>query len=197
MHTPRRALRTGLWIGLPMALGSALLLYRRARRSRVTIVRSRLPLDMSTAITIQCGADELYAWWRDFTRLPTIMRHVESVERLDHNRWRWVARLPVGERRLQWESEVTEERPGELLRWRSLPGSDVAQAGELRFVPAPAGRGTELHARIAYRPGGTMATTAARLFHTVTEQLIREELRHFKELMETGEIPTIEGQPAG
>src|SRR5690606_22210499 len=43
------------------------------------------------AFTIQKPREELYAMWQHFENLPRWMRHLESVEALGDNRWRWVA----------------------------------------------------------------------------------------------------------
>jgi hypothetical protein len=45
--------------------------------------------------------------------------------------------------------------------------------------------------------GGAVSTAAARLLRQLPRQQIKGELRRFKQLIETGEIATIDGQPAG
>ncbi len=84
------------------------------------------------------------------------------------------------------------------LAWQSLPGSQVGNAGKVRFADAPGGLGTGLHAVVSYHPpAGALGKAAARLFNEVFEQLVKEDLRRVKRLLETGELPTIDGQPAG
>ena len=46
-------------------------------------------------------------------------------------------------------------------------------------------------------PAGRIGATLARLLGQAPEQQIREDLRRFKQMMEAGEAPTTEGQPAG
>jgi uncharacterized membrane protein len=73
----------------------------------------------------------------------------------------------------------------------SLPGSTIDNAGEIRFKDAPRNEGTEIHAYISYRlPAGDVGSVAAKLFSPMVESMIREDLRRFKSLMETGELPT-------
>ena len=68
----------------------------------------------------------------------------------------------------------------------------------MRFRPAPDGRGTEVTANLHYTPpGGVIGEAFAYLTSGVTEQLIREQVRRFKAVLETGEVPTIDGQPSG
>jgi uncharacterized membrane protein len=46
-------------------------------------------------------------------------------------------------------------------------------------------------------PGGIVGRVIAGLFHEVPEEMIKGDLRRFRQLMETGEIPTTQGQPTG
>ena len=141
--------------------------------------------------------DELYAAWRDLEGLPRFMRHLESVTVLDERRSRWVAKAPAG-RHVEWEAEITEDEPGQRLAWHSVDGSEVAHAGSVRFDPAPGGRGTEVHVSLEYAPpGGELGAKLARFLMEEPEHQIKDDLRHFKQWMETGELATTEGQPIG
>lgn len=149
------------------------------------------------AFTIQRDPDALYAYWRALENLPRFMRHLESVEVLDSRLSRWRAHAPLG-RSVEWKAELVEEVPGERIAWRSVEGSDVANTGAVTFRPAPGGRGTEVRVTLDYAPpAGRLGDVVARIFQENPEQQIRDDLRRFKQLMETGEIPTTEGQPSG
>jgi uncharacterized membrane protein len=93
------------------------------------------------AITIRRQPADVYQFWRDFRHFPTFMSHLESVAVLDQRRSHWTAKGPAG-RLVEWDAEITEDRPNELIAWRSLPGADVPNAGRVRFSPAPGDRGT-------------------------------------------------------
>ena len=59
----------------------------------------------------------------------------------------------------------------------------------MRFKPATGGRGTEVRVRLQYDPpAGKVGATVAWLLGHEPSQTIREDLRRFKQLMETGEI---------
>src|SRR4051812_29621523 len=89
------------------------------------------------AMLVGRPAEQLYAFWRDFENLPRIMTHLVSVRRLDEPRSHWVASVPkVLGGQVAWEAEVTAEEPNRRIAWRSLPGSQVDQVGEVRFAPA-------------------------------------------------------------
>ncbi|MCK9530799.1 MAG: SRPBCC family protein [Gammaproteobacteria bacterium] len=194
-------LRSRSALGVPLAIAGAALLYRGARESPVPTPglrpRAAAPVDVSTSVTVRGGPAALYARWRDFRNLPQFMRHLHSVEPLGPDRYRFEARLPGLDTPLSWDADVVEDKPGQCIRWSTPPDSALMHRGMVTFLPAPGGRGTEVHLCLAYRPGSATLTAVTRLLGTVNAQVIKEELRRFKQWMETGEVPTIEGQPSG
>ena len=144
-------------------------------------------------ITISRPAEELYRAWRDVSSLPQFMPRIESVRRIDDRRSHWMARGPLGVY-LEWEAEITEDRPNQLIAWRSLPGSRIDTVGVVHFDPAPGGRGTEVTVELEYTPPGRELTAQlAWLVGQAPEQQLQEDLRRFKQLMETGQIVVSEG----
>ncbi len=139
-------------------------------------------------VTINRPRAELYAFWRDFSNLPRFMEDVLAVTMLPDGRSRWTIAAPAG-RTVTFDTEVTEERPGELIAWQSVEDAPVRNSGRIRFRDAPGGRGTEVEATIAYAPpGGAFGRTVARIFQHEPSIQARRELKRFKQLMETGEI---------
>jgi uncharacterized membrane protein len=154
-------------------------------------------VEVEATITVYKPVSEVYRFYRRFENHPRFVRHLESVQTLDHNRSHWVARGPL-QRSIEWDAEITEERENNLLAWRSLPGSDVDNAGSVRFRELPGERGTEVHVSLEYHPpGGAIGAGLAKLFNSITTHRLQEDLRHFKQLLETGEQPTLSHQPAG
>ncbi|WP_438026455.1 SRPBCC family protein [Sorangium sp. So ce233] len=152
---------------------------------------------VSRAVTIARPADELYKFWRNFENLPRFMEHLTRVEVIDGRRSLWTARAPGGGS-VSWQAEIIDDRENQLIAWRSLEPADIHNAGSVRFVPAPGGRGTEVRVTIDYEaPAGALGRAVAKVFGEEPDQQLRDDLRHFKQLMEAGEIPTIEGQPSG
>jgi uncharacterized membrane protein len=148
-------------------------------------------------VTINKPAAELYAYWHDFANLPTFMKHVQSVTVMDMRRSHWVAKAPMGQS-IEWDADIIDDRPNELIAWASIEGADVDNSGFVRFKPAPGNRGTEVKVVIEYNPpGGLLGSALAKLFGEEPEQQIGDELNRFKQLMEAGEIATTEGQPTG
>lgn len=156
-------------------------------------------LHVQQSFLIQRPPEELYRAWRDLENLPRILTHLESVTKLDERRSRWAVAAPfLAGGRVEWEAEIVHDEPGRAIAWRSLPDADVENAGEIRFTPAPGDRGTEVHVSIEYRPpAGRLGDWVAKLSGVGARKQVREDLRAFQRTMETGEVPTIEGQPTG
>jgi uncharacterized membrane protein len=167
------------------------------RLSRRNGARNAGAIRVAHAVTINRAPEELYRFWRDFQNLPRFMKHLESVRETGNGRSRWVAKAPGG-RTVQWDAEITEDRPNELIAWRSLEGAAVDNVGSVRFDRAPGGRGTIVRVEMRYRPpAGAAGAAVAKLLGQNPGWLVKDNLRRFKQTMETGEVITTEGQPAG
>jgi uncharacterized membrane protein len=155
----------------------------------------RRGIHVEESVTILRPIAEVYGFWRDFENLPRFMRHLESVTVREEGVSHWVATGPPGVR-VEWDAVIINEIDGTLIAWQSLRGSRVAIAGSVHFDDTP--RGTRVRVRFQYQPpGGRLGAALARIFGEEPQYTVHEDLRRFKQLMETGEIPTIEGQPSG
>ena len=140
------------------------------------------------AITVNVSPEEAYTFWRKLENLPRFMAHLDSVRMMDQRRSYWTARAPLGAT-VEWSAEITEDRPNQLIAWRSLEGADVPNSGLVRFDPAPGGRGVEVHVELTYDPpGGIIGATIARLFGEEPSQQVDGDLRRFKQVLEVGEV---------
>jgi len=149
------------------------------------------------SIQIQRPAGEIYRFWRKLENLPRFMSGLESVREADGRRSHWVAIGPAG-KRVEWDAEIVLEEENRRIEWRSLAGSDIDHRGAVRFEAAPADRGSVVKVEMDYDPpGGLFGGGIARLFGRAPEQQIHEDLHRLKELMETGEVITTQGQPSG
>ena len=154
-------------------------------------------LHVKKSVTVNCPREDVYQFWRDLENLPRFMLHLESVKTAGDRRSHWIAKAPAG-KTVEWDAEIIEERPNELIAWRSLAGSDVRNEGAVRFTQAPGDRGTEVHVELQYdAPAGRAGATIAKLFGEEPSQQIRDDLRRFKQVMETGEIVRSEGSLEG
>jgi uncharacterized membrane protein len=149
---------------------------------------------VSAGVTVNKGAEDAYALWRDFDRLPEFMIHLESVSA---DGKRWVAKAPGGGT-VEWDAQIVEDRRGERLSWRSVEGADVPNSGAVTFAPAPGGRGTEVRVELTYEPpAGALGNTVARLLGEEPRQQVTDDLRRFKQILETGEVARSEASPEG
>jgi uncharacterized membrane protein len=138
-------------------------------------------------ITVGRSPEECYRFWHDFENLPRFMWHLESVQVTGPSRSHWRARAPHGS--VEWDAETVEDRPNELIAWRALPGSDVESSGYVRFRPAPGDRGTEVEVEIRYvPPAGAVGRAVAKLTGEEPLQQVGDDLRRFKQVLETGEV---------
>jgi uncharacterized membrane protein len=154
------------------------------------------PLHVMAQVTVRAPAEEAYRFWHDFQNLASFMAHVESVQVMD-GRSHWRAKAPAG-RTIEWDAEITEDRAGELISWRSLPGAAVANSGTVRFVPAPGDRGTEVRLDMRYQPpGGALGAIVAKLLGEEPHLQAKDDLRRFKQVVETGVVMRSEGSPEG
>jgi uncharacterized membrane protein len=145
---------------------------------------------LSRSVTIDRPREELYRYWRDFGNLANFMSFIESVEVLTDERAHWVAHLPLLGR-VEWTSRLTEDKPGERLAWMSEADTPLRNLGWVSFTDAPLGRGTEVQAVIAYEPpAGRLGYAFAQTFGRLPLMKAAQDLRRFKQLMETGEIAT-------
>jgi uncharacterized membrane protein len=123
------------------------------------------------AITIRASREELVARWQEF-------------EQGEH------ARLgPV---------EILDGEPAAGVRWRTAPGAARSAEGVLRLREAPGSRGCEIHIDIASEvPGGSVGAALQKVSGEEPLQLVRDDLRRLKQLLETGEIARSDGAPGG
>ena len=146
-----------------------------------------------TSVIIQRDANELFAMWRDIESAPDWQEQIKEVVKTGDKTSHWTMRQ--GDKTIEWDAEILAEEPGKRLTWRSTNG-DVEAAGEVIFEPAPTGHGTMVTSLQEFRLGKLAA-----LWETLTgrnpKQAVIENLRHFKALAETGEIPRTQGQPHG
>ena len=168
----------------------------KQRSGQVSVPGNR-GIKVEHSVTVNRAPDELYQFWRKFENLQRFMQHLESVTQTSEKRSHCVARAPLGTT-IEWDYEIINEKPDDLIAWRSLERSDVDNAGSVRFSKATGGRGTEVTVSLEYDPpGGAVGAAIAKLFGEEPKQQVTEDLRRFKQLMEAGELPTIDGQPAG
>lgn len=149
------------------------------------------------SITVDGTPEDLAVYWRDPEQLSRIVGHFASVRQDETEGQHWHVTGPRG-LSASWESRLVEERPDQLLRWTSVDGSSVPNEWSVWFKPSPAEDVTEVTLRVDVQPpGGPVGEMALDRLGLVPKTLVSKALHRFKSLAETGEIPTLEGNPSG
>ena len=144
---------------------------------------------MRESIRLEVTLEAVYRFWRRLENLPQFMTHLERVTETGDGKSHWVTSGPAG-LAVEWDAEIINEVENQVIAWRSLPGSDVVTAGSVNFDAVRGGRSTQVRVHLHYAPpAGKAGALVASLFGREPSQTIREDLRHFKQLLEAGEIP--------
>ncbi|GJE01443.1 SRPBCC family protein [Methylobacterium isbiliense] len=151
--------------------------------------------DIERSITIEdVPQDELYRRWRDPDTLRRIMAPIADIQSKGDGQSRWSAGHNLG----SWDMRLADDQPGEYIRWQAQGEGALIREASVRFRPAAGNRGTVVVLRASLDPpGGMLGRVATRMLNnTVPAALASKSLHYFKALVQTGEIPTTERQPA-
>lgn len=163
-------------------------LSRRSEEAEGRPSRKRSEGEVKRSITINRPTEDVYDFWRQLDNLPRFMRHLESVQMIDDQRSHWRAKAPAG-KIVEWDATITEDRPNEIIAWRSDEHAEVYNEGEVRFRPAPGGRGTEVTVQLRYQPpGGVVGKAISKLFLEEPGKQVPDDLRRLKQVLELGEV---------
>jgi uncharacterized membrane protein len=148
-------------------------------------------------MTINRPIDDVYSFWHRFENFPTFMQHIADVQEMGDGLSKWIATGPLATR-VEWTAKVLEDIPNQLISWKSSPGAQIENEGQVSFYTVPGNRGTAVKVRIVYQPpAGSAGIMISKLFGDQPSMVVLEDLRRFKQIMEAGEIPTTKGQPSG
>ena len=197
-------LKRGGFSGLLMTIAGGALIYRGAtghsnlykalsvstakRKGLRASVKHGAGIKVEKSVTINKPVEELFRFWHNFENLPSFLGHLESVRAIGGHSGRlshWAARLPAG-MKVEWDAEIINEAPNELIAWRSLEGAQVPNAGSVRFERIPNGQGAEVKVTLEYSPpAGKIGSLVAKFLGEDPERRVAEDLHRFKQLMET------------
>jgi uncharacterized membrane protein len=176
---------TGAWPGFSNGLAD----------TRVALGGGR-GIHVREAIRLEVPLEVVYVFWRRLENLPLFMTHIQEVRDLGGGRSHWVAEGPA-DILVEWDAEIINEVPNEVIGWRSIAGSDIATAGSVHFSTARQGRSTQVSVNLQYAaPGGTASRLLASVLGRDPAHMIREDLRRVKQLLEAGETPRATGAEA-
>jgi uncharacterized membrane protein len=183
--------RDSRWAGLGLAAAGGALAFGGTRLDRMP-----KQIEARSSILVNCSPADAYQFWHNYQNLPKFMSRMDNVRMSADGRLTWT--VVTAGRRISWDTFIVNDRENQRIEWSSAPESPVTMEGSVEFRTAPADRGTIVELSMRYSNiraglGGMMRQFLGKF----PSFLLRNDLRRFKALMETGEIPTIEGQTHG
>ncbi|HEY0250720.1 MAG TPA: SRPBCC family protein [Kofleriaceae bacterium] len=175
----KRKSSVGRWIGLGIGVGAvAGLGYLALTRTKRVIAHIG---PVTGTVTINRTPDEVYAFFRDFSQLPSFMTYLEKVE-VNGLSSTWTALNGYA----TWEAIITEDVPGKKIAWKTVDDSSISMTGVVRFDRAPGRDATEIRCEIQLGVGGLPPSRALARFLATPE--VKGDLRRLKQVLETGEV---------
>ena len=163
----------------------------------VSSIPGRRGVRVQRSMTVNRSPEDLYNFWYDIEKAPLYMDYIESVAKTGERTSHWVAKGPPGNQ-IEWNAELLEVIPNKLISWHVHGKPTTANAGKVTFEPATQGHGTVVTLELDFiQFQGALGTSIGNLLAHIPERQVTGTLRHFKALMEAGEIPTIKGEPTG
>lgn len=135
--------------------------------------------------TIECDVPCAVAYnqWTQFESFPSFMEGVEQVEQIDDKRLHWVAE--IAGRRKEWDAEIVEQVPDQVISWRSIAGP--VNNGSVTFQAIDEGH-CKITCIITYEPEGGVEKVGDAL--GIVSARIQGDLNRFKEFIEARQVET-------
>jgi uncharacterized membrane protein len=164
------------------ALGITTAQIGRQERTRIP---HQLGVQVQRSIHVNAPPQKAYEFVRDLENLPRFMEHVKTVSKRDERRSHWVVKAPAGTQ-VEWDAEIINDLPGELIAWRSINNPDIDSAGSVRFERAMQDDCTVIRVSMQYLPpAGILGATVAKLFGEEPEQQLKDDLGRLKLALES------------
>ncbi|GAC1427086.1 MAG: SRPBCC family protein [Ktedonobacteraceae bacterium] len=163
----------------------------------VSSIPGKRGVRVQRSMTVSRSAEDLFNYWYDIEQAPRYMDYIQSVMKTGERTSHWVAQGPKN-KTIEWNAEFLQVIPNKSISWHVHGKPTTANAGKVSFDPAPDGHGTVVTLELDFLQfQGAFGMGIGTIIGHIPEQQALETLRHFKEIMETGEVPTIKGQPTG
>lgn len=141
-------------------------------------------IEFRKGIRINAPVEQVFAFWQNYDNFPRFMAHLKEVRDTGDGRSHWVANGPANAP-VEWDAQITESRPTRVIAWESLPGSEVYNAGRVRFESVDGA--TRLDVFMTYNPpGGVAGNAIASLFGADPKSAMDDDLLRLKALLEGG-----------
>jgi uncharacterized membrane protein len=187
--------RRGGMASLARTVGTGLIAGNLRREVPASPGERRRVVDIQKSIHIAVSPEEAFAFWDTYESFPLFMSNIREIEDLGGGRSRWTVSGPGG-LPISWEAVLTQRVPGEMLAWRSAPGSMLENAGVIRFTPDRGG--TRVDLRFCYQPpAGGAGRAVAELVGADPRAKLNEDLGRLKAVLEGSTRSEAHGQESG
>src|SRR5947207_726294 len=129
-------------------------------------------------IDVNAPVNTVYNQWTQFEEYPRFMEGVLEVEQINDSHLHW--RIKVAGKEKEWDAEITEQVPDEVIAWQSVDGTQ--NAATIRFNPVNTSK-TRITAMVEYDPEGFIENVGDMV--GVTSRRIEGDLQRFKEFIES------------
>jgi uncharacterized membrane protein len=130
-----------------------------------------------TSIVVERAISPVYNQWTQFEDFPQFMEGVEAVVQQDDTHLHWVAKIGPVQR--EWDAEILQQVPDQVVAWRSTTGAE--NAGAVTFRPLSAER-TEITLELTFEPEDLTEKAGDAL--GIVERRAKGDLERFKEFIE-------------
>jgi uncharacterized membrane protein len=140
---------------------------------------SRITEEIEVGVPVRVAYDQ----WTQFESFPSFMSGVDRVVQLDDKTLDWTA--SIGGVTKHWRAEILEQRPDEVVAWRSTEGA--RNDGQVRFRSLGTDR-TMVELQLDVEPDNVAEKAADAL--GVVQRRVRGDLEKFREFIESRAQPT-------
>lgn len=146
------------------------------------------------SVTINKPVEEVWAFLRDLSKMPSYIRGLKSIQILSPKLSHWV--FEHEGKKHEHDSEIIADEPLRLFAWKTV--GEENQVGAVTLEAAPGGRGTMVSMRTSSDKAlGKVLGVASYYAGKDPKSESYINLRRMKSFMETGCVPTTEGQSSG
>jgi uncharacterized membrane protein len=135
------------------------------------------------SIEVNVPVTTAYNQWTQFESFPQFMEGVHEVRQLDAKRLHW--RAEVGGQEKEWEAEITEQVPDQVIAWMSVSGAP--NGGTVRFQPMGT-TSCRVDLTVEYEPEGLAETVGDKL--GFMSRRVEGDLERFKSFVESRGVAT-------
>ena len=140
---------------------------------------SRISEEIEVAVPVRVAYDQ----WTQFESFPRFMAGIDRVIQVDDRTLEWTATIAGVVK--HWRAEITEQRPDDVVAWRSTDGAQ--NDGQVRFRSLGPDR-TMVELQLDVEPEGLVEKAADAL--GVVERRVRGDLERFRDFIESRAQPT-------